>query len=140
MEKLKSEKKNFVVELFRPVWNAHIWLEEKLKIYGVAYTLLIVPFLVFILVAQLDYANHRNQKDISALTPEKIEIYDSLMKKNIELSNKSDRHFNNAEFSSYKEIEKQRQENWKQVSVILNEAPSKSWAYNLYLKLGIIKG
>lgn len=139
MEKLKDEKKNFVVEFFRPVWNAHMWLEKKLKLYG-AYTLLAVPFLVFVLVAQLDYANNRKKKDISALTPEKIEQYNVLIKKDIELANKSDRHFNNAEFASYKEIEKQRQENWKQVSVILNEAPSKSWAYNLYLKLGIIKG
>lgn len=140
MEKLKNEKKHFVVEFFRPAWNAHIWLEEKLKIYGVAYTLLIVPFLVFILVAQLDYANHRYKKDISALTPEKIERYHALIKKDIELANIGDWHFNNAEFASYQEIRKQRDENWKQVSVILNEAPSKSWAYNLYLKLGIIKG
>lgn len=139
MEKLKSEKKNFVVELFRPAWNAHLWLEEKIKIYG-AYIIFVIPFLIFILIAQIDYANNRKKKDISALAPQKIELYNSLMKKNIELENIGDRHYINAEFASYKEIEKQRNENWKQVSIILNEAPSKSWAYNLYLKLGIIKG
>ena len=139
MEKLENEKKNFVVEFFRPAWNAHLWLEDKLKIYG-AYTLLIVPFLVFVLVAQLDYANNRKKKDISALSPKKIELYNVLIKKDIELSKESSRHFNNAEFASYKETEKQRNENWKQLSVILDEAPSKSWAYRMYVALGIIKG
>lgn len=138
MKKIENEKKNFIVEFFRPVWNAHIWLEKKIHHYG-PYSILALPFLIFILVAQLDYANNRKKKDISALPPEKIELYNSLMKKNIKLGNIGDRHFINAEFASYKETEKQRNENWKQLSVILNEAPSKSWAYRMYVALGIIK-
>lgn len=139
MEKLKNEKKNFVVELFRPAWDAHLWVEKKLKIYG-AYTLLAIPFLVFVFVAQFDYVNNRNKKDFSALSPEKIKMCHFLMEREIELNFNSLSAYNKRDFVSYAEFEKERDENKKQLSLILSEAPSKGWAYNLYLKLGLIKG
>ncbi len=100
------------------------------------------PFIligIFFLVAQVNYALHGNDLDLSALPATQKERLATLFEQEKELDTKERKLRKNLDFKDARAVSKQRTPLVLEINSIIATAPHSAWSHKLYSTLGFIK-
>ncbi|HUH42344.1 MAG TPA: hypothetical protein VLZ29_04465 [Sulfurimonas sp.] len=134
MTTIKSKPTTF----FEKVFIAHRKFENFTHIGFLYAAIAIVPIGAFLLAAQLNFANHRYEVDLTALPVAKQERFNYLEKQELELWRDEGVLQRDYNFAGAKFVSEQRTPILKEMRAILAEAPYSSWGYKLFNTFGLV--
>lgn len=100
------------------------------------------PFIligIFFFFAQVDYALHGKDLDLSLLPTDKKERLATLFEQEKELDTKERKLRKNLDFKDARAVSKQRTPLVLEINSIIATAPHSAWSHKLYSTLGLIK-
>lgn len=113
------------IENFRHI--AFLYIAIAIVIIGIA-----------LMAAQLNFANHRYEVDISVLPIEKQERFKYLEKKELSMYIREDMLLFDFRYGDLKKSKEKRAVMKKEMFAILAEAPYSSWGYKFYHAIGLV--